>query len=112
MVDMDTGRKQLPNIPTLQGNEAMLACATTGSRHLSKSAAQGYGGRRCLKRPWSQDEVEAVMRHMRPLIENAVTATSEECLQTKQKEPALESRSVQNIRDFVRNRGLAFKNQK
>lgn len=72
----------------------------------------GYGGRWCLKRPWSQDEVEAVMRHMRPLIENAVTATSEECLQTKQKEPALESRSVQNIRDFVRNRGLAFKNQK
>ncbi|KAK9977305.1 hypothetical protein ABG768_019126, partial [Culter alburnus] len=66
--------------------------------------------RRCVKRPWSEEEIQAVMKHMRPFIENSVTVTNEQCLKCKEKEqPILETRSIQNIRDFVRNRGLAFK---
>ncbi|ROL53303.1 hypothetical protein DPX16_23820 [Anabarilius grahami] len=64
--------------------------------------------RRCVKRPWSEEEIQAVMKHIRPFIENCVTVTSEQCLKCKEKEqPILETRSIQNIRDFVCNR--AFK---
>ena len=63
-----------------------------------------------MKRPWSGEEIRAVMKHLRPFVENGVTATSGQCLQCKEKEhPILETRSIQNIQDFVRNRGLAFK---
>ncbi|XP_051730105.1 uncharacterized protein LOC127501876 isoform X2 [Ctenopharyngodon idella] len=134
--DMDTGSQQLPNVSTLQDNEEMLASVTFGSPHLSESAAQDDQGntacvtsgsphlpdsvtqgfrvssRRCVKRPWSEEEIQAVMKHMRPFIENGVTVTNEQCLKCKEKEqPILETRSIQNIRDFVRNRGLAFKRQ-
>ncbi|KAK7132910.1 hypothetical protein R3I93_019232 [Phoxinus phoxinus] len=134
MDDMDTGSQQLPNVSTLQENEDMLASGTFGSPHLSETAAQDDQGnsacvtsssphlpdsvtqgfcvssRRCVKRPWSEEEIQAVMKHMRPFIENGVTVTSEQCLKCKAKEqPILETRSIQNIRDFVRNRGLAFK---
>ncbi|KAK2907321.1 hypothetical protein Q8A67_006306 [Cirrhinus molitorella] len=130
--DMDTGSQQLPNVSTLQDNEEMLASVTFGSPHLSETAAQDDQGnaacvtsgsphlpdsvtqgfrvssRRCVKRPWSEKEVQAVMKHMRPFIENGVTVTSEQCLKCKEKEqPILETRSIQNIRDFVRNRALA-----
>ncbi|ROI46639.1 N-lysine methyltransferase KMT5A [Anabarilius grahami] len=132
--DIDTGSQQLPNVSTLQDNEEMLASVTLGSPHLSETAAeddqgnaacvssssphlpdsvtQGFrvSSRRCVKRPWSEEEIQAVMKHMRPFIENSVTVTNEQCLKCKEKEqPILEARSIQNIRDFVRNRGLAFK---
>ncbi|XP_041943147.1 uncharacterized protein LOC121705894 isoform X6 [Alosa sapidissima] len=128
---MDTGSQQLPNVSTLQDNEEMLtsgtfgsphlsetaaqddqgnsACVTSGSPHLPDSVTQGFcvSSRRCTKRPWSEEEIQAVMKHLRPFVENGVTATSGQC---KEKEhPILETRSIQNIRDFVRNRGLAFK---
>ncbi|XP_056455353.1 uncharacterized protein LOC130389549 isoform X2 [Gadus chalcogrammus] len=92
-----------------QGNSA---CVTSGSPHLPDSVTQGFrvSSRRCTKRPWSGEEIQAVMKHLRPFVENGVTATSGQCLQCKEKEhPILETRSIQNIRDFVRNRGLAFK---
>ncbi|XP_062407337.1 uncharacterized protein LOC134098323 isoform X1 [Sardina pilchardus] len=117
-----------------QDNEVMLASGTCGSPHLSETAAQddlwnsvcvtsssphlpdsvtqGFrvSSRRCVKRPWSEEEIQAVMKHMRPFIENGVTVTSEQCLKCKEKEhPVLETRSIQNLRDFVRNRGLTFK---
>ncbi|XP_062407338.1 uncharacterized protein LOC134098323 isoform X2 [Sardina pilchardus] len=130
--DMDTGSPQLPDVSTLQDNEemlasgtlphlsetaaqdneVMLASGTCGSPHLSETAAQGFrvSSRRCVKRPWSEEEIQAVMKHMRPFIENGVTVTSEQCLKCKEKEhPVLETRSIQNLRDFVRNRGLTFK---
>ncbi|XP_056455355.1 uncharacterized protein LOC130389549 isoform X4 [Gadus chalcogrammus] len=78
----------------------------------SADLASGFrvSSRRCTKRPWSGEEIQAVMKHLRPFVENGVTATSGQCLQCKEKEhPILETRSIQNIRDFVRNRGLAFK---
>ncbi|XP_041931391.1 uncharacterized protein LOC121694991 isoform X7 [Alosa sapidissima] len=131
---MDTGSQQLPNVSTLQDNEEMLTSGTFGSPHLSETAAQDDHGnsasvtsgsphlpdsvtqgfcvssRRCTKRPWSEEEIQAVMKHLRPFVENGVTATSGQCLECKEKEhPILETRSIQNIRDFVRNRGLAFK---
>ncbi|XP_041953098.1 uncharacterized protein LOC121712978 isoform X4 [Alosa sapidissima] len=131
---MDTGSQQLPNVSTLQDNEEMLtsgtfgsphlsetaaqddqgnsACVTSGSPHLPDSITQGFcvSSRRCTKRPWSEEEIQAVMKHLRPFVENGVTATSGQCLECKEKEhPILETRSIQNIRDFVRNRGLAFK---
>ncbi|XP_073714013.1 uncharacterized protein [Misgurnus anguillicaudatus] len=131
--NMDTGSQQLPNVSTSQDNEEMFASVTLGSPHLSETAAQDDQGsaacvasgsphlpdsvtqgsrvsRRCVKRPWSEEEIHAVMKHMRPFIENGVTVNNEQCLKCKEKEqPILETRSIQNIRDFVRNRGLAFK---
>ncbi|XP_067272563.1 uncharacterized protein [Pseudorasbora parva] len=127
--DMDTRSQQFPNVSTLQDNEEMLASGTFGSPHLSENTSQEEQGnaasphlpdsvtqgfhassRRCVKRPWSEEETKAVMKHMRPFIENGVTVTSEQCLKCKEKEqPILETRSIQNIRDFVRNRGVAFK---
>ncbi|XP_062385759.1 uncharacterized protein LOC134072896 isoform X1 [Sardina pilchardus] len=80
-----------------QDNEVMLAAGTCGSPHLSETAAQddlwnsvcvtsssphlpdsvtqGFrvSSRRCVKRPWSKEEIQAVMKHMRPFIENGVT---------------------------------------
>ncbi|KAI2645355.1 Dolichyl-phosphate-mannose--protein mannosyltransferase 3 [Labeo rohita] len=83
--DMDTGSQQLPNVCTLQDNEEMLPSVTSASPHLSETAAQGVismmdpkfaqhiscsrvSSRRCVKRPWSEEEIRAVMKHMRPLL--------------------------------------------
>ncbi|TRY56588.1 hypothetical protein DNTS_008415 [Danionella cerebrum] len=93
-------------------NGENFAALTLASPHLSETAAQDthVSSRRCVKRPWSEEEIHAVMKHMRPFIENGVTVTNGQCLNCKEKEPhVLEKRTIQNIRDFVRNRGLAFK---
>ncbi|XP_030294982.1 uncharacterized protein LOC115594830 isoform X4 [Sparus aurata] len=66
--------------------------------------------RRCVKRPWSKTEISAVMKHFKTHITNGDLATKVECEQCKIAEhPALKDRSLQNIRDFVRNRGLTVK---
>ncbi|XP_056611303.1 uncharacterized protein LOC130427704 isoform X2 [Triplophysa dalaica] len=66
--------------------------------------------RRVVKRPWSQMEVNAVMKHFKAHILKGHLATKTECEQCKNAEdPVLGERTVQNIRDFVRNRGLMFK---
>lgn len=66
--------------------------------------------RRCVKRPWRKMEISAVMKHFKTHIANGDLATKLECEQCKIAEhPALKDRSLQNIRDFVRNRGLAVK---
>ncbi|XP_030251292.1 uncharacterized protein LOC115568284 isoform X4 [Sparus aurata] len=66
--------------------------------------------RRCVKRPWSKTEISAVMKHFKTHITNGDLATKVECEQCKIAEhPALIDRSLQNIRDFVRNRGLTVK---
>ena len=65
-------------------------------------------GRRCVKRPWSETETKAVMKHMKPYILNGLLVTSAQCAFCKE-HPALEGRTIQNIRDFVRNNGLKKK---
>lgn len=63
-----------------------------------------------MKRPWSKTEISAVMKHFKTHITNGDLATKVECEQCKIAEhPALIDRSLQNIRDFVRNRGLTVK---
>ncbi len=59
---------------------------------------------------WSKAEVAAVMKHFKFHITKGHLATKSECLQCKKaEEPVLNNRSVQNIRDFVRNRGITLK---
>ncbi|MEQ2258310.1 hypothetical protein XENORESO_015618, partial [Xenotaenia resolanae] len=62
------------------------------------------------KRPWSPAEIAAVMRHFRKHIDTGKLASFLEIEQCQKAEhPALQSRSLQNIRDFVRNRGITKK---
>uniref|UniRef100_A0A096LQ63 Uncharacterized protein n=1 Tax=Poecilia formosa TaxID=48698 RepID=A0A096LQ63_POEFO len=66
--------------------------------------------RRAKKHPWSPVEVAAVMRHFGEHIKKGQLATMIKCQQCKKAEDlALASRSIQNIRDFVRNRGITLK---
>nr|XP_055041257.1 uncharacterized protein LOC129428912 isoform X2 [Misgurnus anguillicaudatus]XP_055041258.1 uncharacterized protein LOC129428912 isoform X2 [Misgurnus anguillicaudatus] len=66
--------------------------------------------RRIVKRPWTTNEVNAVMKHFKVQISKGHLATKAECEQCKTAEdPVLRERTVQNIRDFVRNRGLMLK---
>ena len=66
--------------------------------------------RPCVKRPWSEMETKAVMKHMKPYILNGLLVTSAQCALCKDEEhPVLEGRTIQNIRDFVRNNGLKKK---
>nr|XP_055059767.1 uncharacterized protein LOC129443291 isoform X2 [Misgurnus anguillicaudatus] len=68
--------------------------------------------RRIVKRPWSANEVNAVMKHFHSHISKGALATKAECEHCKRAEdPFLRERTVQNIRDFVRNRGLMLKKQ-
>lgn len=51
------------------------------------------------------------MKHFKAHITNGRLATMGECQQCKDAEdPVLAGRTAQNIRDFVRNRGITFKN--
>ncbi|CAI5690129.1 unnamed protein product [Oreochromis niloticus] len=112
---MATGSQQLPDASTLRDDQGNDACVTSGSPPVPDSVTKGLrvSSRRCVKRPWSEEEIGAVMKHMKPFIENGITVTNQQCLKCKEKEqPILETRSIQNIRDFVRNRGLAFKKNK
>ena len=62
-----------------------------------------------MKRPWSKTEVGAVMKHFKTHISKGHLASKLEYERCKVSEhPVLSDRS-QNIRDFVRNRGLMFK---
>lgn len=66
--------------------------------------------KRKQKQAWSPTEIAAVQRHFRDHIARGKLATKIECQQCKNAEhPALATRTLQNIRDFVRNRGLTLK---
>ncbi|XP_048830876.1 uncharacterized protein LOC125725220 isoform X8 [Brienomyrus brachyistius] len=59
---------------------------------------------------WSKQEVTAVLKHFKDHITKGKLATMAECQQCKSAEdPVLAGRTVQNIRDFVRNRGITLK---
>ncbi|XP_067460385.1 uncharacterized protein [Thunnus thynnus] len=75
-----------------------------------KNADEGLVPRRKRKQQWSPSEVAAALRHFKTLINNGKLATVIECQQCKTAEhPALANRTVQNIRDFVRNHGISLK---
>jgi len=62
------------------------------------------------KSAWTKVEVNAVMRHFRSHISEGHLASMREFEVCKRCEhPVLQNRTVQNIRDFVRNWGLTFK---
>ncbi|MCJ8732878.1 hypothetical protein PDJAM_G00216780 [Pangasius djambal] len=66
--------------------------------------------RKTARTQWSNREVMAVMKHFKSHITTGKLATMAECLQCKDAEyPVLAGRTAQNIRDFVRNRGITFK---
>ncbi|XP_049323407.1 uncharacterized protein LOC125782687 [Astyanax mexicanus] len=63
-----------------------------------------------VKQPWSSLETKAVMKHFGQHIKKGKLATLTECEACKEAEnPILEKRTLQNIRDFVRNRGISHK---
>ncbi|XP_058241495.1 uncharacterized protein LOC131350517 [Hemibagrus wyckioides] len=63
-----------------------------------------------VAKSWSPDEVNAVMKHFKSHILKGHLATKAECEQCKRAEgPVLKERTIQNIRDFVRNRGVQFR---
>ncbi|KAI9521364.1 hypothetical protein NQZ68_007679 [Dissostichus eleginoides] len=68
--------------------------------------------RRTIKKLWAKNEVAAVMRHFKLHIAKGNLATKSECHHCKLVEgKVLDERTVQNVRDFVRNRGIARKRQ-
>ncbi|XP_024119917.1 uncharacterized protein LOC112141094 isoform X9 [Oryzias melastigma] len=85
-----------------------------GKKQKKQSAAEKEEKRmRQTKRPWSKEEVNAVMRHFKDHIMKGKLASMIECGQCKKAEhPVLDNRTLQNIRDFVRNRGVTMKNKK
>ena len=69
--------------------------------------------RKSVKRPWNDNEVRAIMKHFKIHILKGHLATKLECEQCKRAEhDVLRDRTLQNIRDFVRNRGVMLKRQR
>lgn len=76
----------------------------------SESEAETENPRRGQKVAWSNAEITAVIKHFKGHIAKGKLATLSECQQCKTAEdPVLVRRSAQNIRDFVRNRGISLK---
>ncbi|XP_034542860.1 uncharacterized protein LOC117815322 isoform X2 [Notolabrus celidotus] len=75
-----------------------------------KGKDAGQEARRVLKKTWSKAEVAAVMRHFHDHVREGKLATKDECTHCKLVEaPILAQRTMQNIQDFVLNRGVAAK---
>ncbi|XP_057675952.1 uncharacterized protein LOC130906058 [Corythoichthys intestinalis] len=75
-----------------------------------KIADRKNEGRRGKKKTWSKAEIAAIMRHFKEYINKGKLAPMKECRHCKLVEGSvLAQRTVQNIRDFVRNRGVAAK---
>ncbi|CAB1419147.1 unnamed protein product, partial [Pleuronectes platessa] len=71
---------------------------------------QEHHSRKVKKKIWSKAEEAAVMRHFKAYILKGRLATKHECSHCKMVEGSvLAQRTVQNIRDFVRNRGTTAK---
>ncbi|CAL8266038.1 unnamed protein product [Lota lota] len=63
-----------------------------------------------VKKAWTAAEVTAVMKHFKHHIKRGHLATKSECEACRKAEqPILKRRTIQNIRDFVRNKGMAMK---
>ncbi|XP_077089983.1 uncharacterized protein LOC143741597 isoform X2 [Siphateles boraxobius] len=76
-------------------------------------AAKTDDVRKKAKQIWAPTEIAAVMKHFQNHIARGKLVSKVQCQQCKTAEhPALASRSVQNIRDFVRNRGVSLKRKR
>ncbi|CAI5690130.1 unnamed protein product [Oreochromis niloticus] len=85
----------------------------SSKKKTNKQSASLENARRVKKHPWSPTEVAAIMKHFGEHIKKGKLATIIECQQCKTAEdPALAGRSIQNIRDFVRNRGVSLKKKR
>ncbi|KAK0147497.1 hypothetical protein N1851_013030 [Merluccius polli] len=94
------------NVPFTDADSALEGTFQVSLENLAKED----NPRRKQKRLWSSTEVAAIMRHFREHIAKGKLATLIQCQQCKTAEhPALADRSVQNLRDFVRNRGVMLK---
>lgn len=83
---------------------------STANRHIRRHNVAGkQKPNRAARRPWSNAELSAVMRHFKAHISKGHLASLRECELCKKCEPVLQNRTLQNIRDFVRNRGLTLK---
>ncbi|XP_073715809.1 uncharacterized protein [Misgurnus anguillicaudatus] len=107
-------RKMSPNEPVSSTGKRKMPpnepVSSTGKRKMPPNdpvSSTEAKSRRIVKRPWTANEVNAVMKHFKVHISKGHLATKAECEQCKAAEdPVLAERTVQNIRDFVRNRGL------
>ncbi|XP_076737381.1 uncharacterized protein LOC143415831 [Maylandia zebra] len=82
----------------------------SSKKKTNEQSASLENARRVKKHPWSPTEVAAIMNYFGEHIKKGKLATIIECQQCKTAEdPALAGRSIQNIRDFVRNRGVSLK---
>lgn len=87
--------------PIPSGSQVTFTSLVTNS-HL------GFSGRRV----WTNAEIRAVMRFFKSHITNGKLASQGECKLCKNTEhPVLQNRTIQNIRDFVRNKGIRHKRQ-
>nr|XP_055051673.1 uncharacterized protein LOC129437514 isoform X1 [Misgurnus anguillicaudatus] len=110
-------RKMSPNEPVSSTGKRKMPpnepVSSTGKRKMPPNdpvSSTEAKSRRIVKRPWTANEVNAVMKHFKVHISKGHLATKAECEQCKAAEdPVLAERTVQNIRDFVRNRGLMLK---
>ncbi|XP_026108933.1 uncharacterized protein LOC113081109 [Carassius auratus] len=92
------------------GVQKMPIESTTELPEESESEAETENPRRGQKVSWSNAEVTALIKHFKGHIAKGKLATLTECQQCKTAEdPVLMRRSAQNIRDFVRNRGISLK---
>ncbi|XP_029964810.1 uncharacterized protein LOC115400888 [Salarias fasciatus] len=106
--DMEQAHASLDHETLSQATSSMGE--TTPSE--GKNDRQECEARRLPKKMWSKAEVAAVMRHFGEHITEGKLASKPECRQCQQAEdPVLSQRSVQNIRDFVRNRITTNKRQ-
>lgn len=77
-----------------------------------KDAGPENEARKAPKKVWSKAEVNAVVRYFKDHISKGKLATKIECTHCKMAEGSvLAQRTVQIIRDFVRNRGVAAKRE-
>ncbi|CAL8275830.1 unnamed protein product [Arctogadus glacialis] len=92
--------------PAVPGKPSMSSRRASG-----KDSGKEHGSWRKAK-VWSKVEVAAVMRHFKGKIQEGKLASVNECNHCKAVEaPTLKDRTVQNLRDFVRNRGITAKRQ-
>ncbi|XP_053083172.1 uncharacterized protein LOC117596717 isoform X1 [Pangasianodon hypophthalmus] len=91
--------------------EAKAGCsAVVQDNTVAETERTRKRSRKTVRTQWSKREVMAVMKHFKSHITTGKLATMAECLQCKAAEdPVLAGRTAQNIRDFVRNRGITFK---
>ncbi|XP_077424987.1 uncharacterized protein LOC144053930 [Vanacampus margaritifer] len=102
------GQDKLSHVTSTVGDTV----PSTGVLSGKDDADQESEARRQPKKMWSKAEVAAVMRHFGSHIKKGKLASKVECSQCKRAEdPVLSQRTVQNIRDFVRNRITTAKRQ-